>query len=393
MSIFRQTAAMILKEHKHRPITGEVVLIGRQTVLLTVEEAFALIAIEGVEPRGDFLDEIDKSTIGSGVAQYITDRSFFSMFSDARVIALDVSDYEDAEIIHDLNAELPAKYEAVADFIFNGSCLDNLFDPATAIKSISKMLKPHGRIFHLEHGSPIQGAFLCYSPEWFFDFYAINNYSDCQNFVCTFGSSLQNDWETFRWSPYYYEDGQLNASSSSLFIGDFISIVIAEKGSSSTDSRTPIQSHYRGFQQDSSESIYVLKYKEFSHSGRNFVFIADVPTPSLQVSESAAFVVPEPARPPIPAPSPHRTGLKEIIQEAFNRCGLAIRKGGPVFYRVERAKMASSADAPTPLPTPISQPVPVTPPAASAKLGGTANVEAPRFLKKPELVRLGVLLK
>lgn len=288
MSIFRQTASMILKEHKYRPITGDVLLIGRQTVLLTVEEALQLVASEGLKPRTDFIEEIDTSTVGSNLVEYITDRSFFSMFSDARVIALDVSDYEGAEIVHDLNVPLPNKYEKIVDFIFNGSCLDNLFDPATALKSISKMLKPHGRVLHLEHGSPIQGAFLCYSPEWFFDFYAINNYSDCQNFVCTFGSSLQNDWEIYKWQPYYGDSAQLKQSSSSLFIGDFINFVIAEKSDVSTDDQTPIQSHYRGFQGDRSESVYVEKYQRYSKSGRNFSFTAESSLPAAQAAPAPA---------------------------------------------------------------------------------------------------------
>jgi hypothetical protein len=95
MAIFPQTAAMILKEHKHRPIAGDVLLIGRQTVLLTVDSARALIAREGVKMKNGFLTEIDRSTVGAEQARYITDRSFFSMFSDAKVMALDVSDYED----------------------------------------------------------------------------------------------------------------------------------------------------------------------------------------------------------------------------------------------------------------------------------------------------------
>jgi hypothetical protein len=37
-----QTATMLLSEDKHRPISGDVVLIGRQTVLLTIDEALAL---------------------------------------------------------------------------------------------------------------------------------------------------------------------------------------------------------------------------------------------------------------------------------------------------------------------------------------------------------------
>src|SRR5689334_2660568 len=195
MSIFPQMASIILKEHKFRPIHGDVLLIGRQTVLLTPEKALELMHREGVTPRNGYSLEIDKSTVGSEQAPYITDRSFFSLFSDAKVLALDVSAYEDAEIVHDLNLPLPREYAHIADFIFNGSCLDNLFDPATAIKSISRMLRPNGRVIHLEHGSPVQGAFLCYSPEWFFDFYAVNNYSDCQTLACTFDSSLQNHWK------------------------------------------------------------------------------------------------------------------------------------------------------------------------------------------------------
>src|SRR5262249_24549327 len=155
-----------------KPIGGDVLLVGRQTVMLTPEQALALLAREGVAPLPGHVVEIDKSTVAAKDG-FITDRSFFSMFSRGRVIALDVSDYEDAEIVHDLNCALPEKYRGVADFIFNGSCLDNLFDPAMAMQSISKMLRPGGRVMGVEHGTSINGAFVCYSPEWFFDFYAI----------------------------------------------------------------------------------------------------------------------------------------------------------------------------------------------------------------------------
>ena len=38
MAIFPQTAKFILQEHKHRPIEGDIVLIGRQSVLLTIRK-------------------------------------------------------------------------------------------------------------------------------------------------------------------------------------------------------------------------------------------------------------------------------------------------------------------------------------------------------------------
>jgi SAM-dependent methyltransferase len=266
MSIFPQTATLLLKEHAHKAITGEVLLIGRQTVLLNEKEALALIRECGLDPRPNFLRETDSSTVGSDVGRYITDRSFFSMFSDVRVKALDVSTYEGAEIVHDLNLDLPLNLHGTADFIFNGSCLDNLFDPATAIKSLSKMLKPGGRIVHLEHGSPIQDAFLCYSPEWFFSFYAVNNYADCQTLICTFPDGMQHDWLVSRWQPYL----DAKANGASLGIGDFLNIVIAEKGPNSTDIRPPIQSHYRTLQADSREDMYRRKALEFEARARPY---------------------------------------------------------------------------------------------------------------------------
>jgi hypothetical protein len=312
MAIFPQTAAMILKEHKHRPIAGDVLLIGRQTVLLTIDTARALMAREGVKVRDNFLAEVDQSTVGAERAQYITDRAFFSMFSDVRVIALDVSDYEDAEIVHDLNAPLPAQYENVADFIFNGSCLDNLFDPATAMKSLSKMLRENGRIIHIEHGTPIHGAYLCYSPEWFFSFYAVNGYLDCQTFVCTFGGTMANHWRVYKWHPYCVQEGRLIPSHPSLAMGDFVNLVIAEKGPTSTDMKTPIQGHYRVLQQDSVESAYIEKYELFRNSSRAFSFPATSLHQSLRNFRAKAFIL-----------------------NALRRCGLALAKRGPLGYRLE----------------------------------------------------------
>lgn len=269
--IFPQTATFILREHKHRPIRGELLLIGRQTVALTIDAALELIEAAGVQPNKTFTTEIDRQTVGLDGREFITDRCFFSMFTSANVRALDVSAYEGAEIIHDLNAPAPPELHGIADFIFNGSCLDNLFDPATAVKALSKMLRPGGRIIHVEHGTAISGAYLCYSPEWFFDFYAVNDYQDCQLLFCTFPDGLHGDWYLFRWLPYVENDGKLQTSRTSLAVGDFVDLVIAEKGSASSDDRVPIQAHYRTMHDGDAErpDPYREKFLQFEASPRN----------------------------------------------------------------------------------------------------------------------------
>ena len=63
----------------------------------------------------------------------------------------DHSGYEGAEIIHDLNRPIPAHLENTADFILDGSTLDNLFSPSIAIQSIARMLRAGRRLSFRQH--------------------------------------------------------------------------------------------------------------------------------------------------------------------------------------------------------------------------------------------------
>jgi hypothetical protein len=62
------------------------------------------------------------------------------------VLALDHSNYEGAEIIHNLTTPVPPELRKRADFILDGSPLDNVFDPATVITNFAEMLRPGGRL-------------------------------------------------------------------------------------------------------------------------------------------------------------------------------------------------------------------------------------------------------
>lgn len=254
-----QIARFILKEHKHKPIAGDVLLIGRQTVAMTFAEATALLLSEGIDPRYSGQPVIDRETVAAKDAltrgvEYITDKFFFSMFTDATVKTLDESDYEGADVIWDINR--PIEYGGLsgllntqiirsADFIFNGSCLDNLFDPAQAMRNLSAMLRPDGRILSFEHGSIMQSAYLAYSPEWFWGFYAANDYADCvvwrANLISrdpnTKRFSMQGDWQICGWAPDRFGHGD-------------IIVCLAEKGRLSTNDRTPKQEHYRAMHGD-----------------------------------------------------------------------------------------------------------------------------------------------
>src|SRR5258706_2167495 len=173
MAITRHLAELILPEHKFREIRGEVLLLGRQLVLLTPDEAQALVEKMGIKlARGAWID-YDK-TPHPYPEKLISDVSFFSLFCDAPVCASDVSAYEGAEIIFDLSAEVPVGLHRQFDFIYNGSVLDNVFDPAACIRNVSRMLKVDGVAFHYEGVQHAAPAYLKFSTDWFFDYYALN---------------------------------------------------------------------------------------------------------------------------------------------------------------------------------------------------------------------------
>lgn len=234
MSIFPSITHLLQIEHAYRPITGDFLLIGRQTVEFST----------------------------------LTDVEHLASICPATVKALDVSDYEGAEIIHDLCKPLPDHLRGCADFIFNGSCLDNIHDPAQAMRSLSAMLRPGGRILMFEHGTAIQGAILVFSPEWFFDFFAANGYEDCQIKLGLF-KNVFDPWVLQDWQPFDFNRVAVTATPGIQY-GDFVNVVFAEKGEHSTDHISPVQGQYRAFHAPGTVDPYLAAYDKYIRSSRRY---------------------------------------------------------------------------------------------------------------------------
>lgn len=265
MGLPRQIVRLLLQEHKYRPISGSVLLIGRQTVPLTIEQAKNLAAEEGITPRPQSAPRLDTSTQGGKAHGYISDASVFDLFSDASVQALDISDYEDAEIVADLNAGIPAHLEGQFDFIYDGSCLDNIFDPATSLKNMTRLLKPGGRIVLVEHATHIHGAYVTYSPAWFYDYFTVNGFADCKVYLAFF-RRLDDEWALYHYDPHssptppptqwanYFPEKR-----------DFMIVTVAERGLGSTHHRSPVQEQYR---RGDEIQTYLHSAQRFSRSER-----------------------------------------------------------------------------------------------------------------------------
>ena len=241
MGIMVPIVRIVLKEHKRKPITGDGLLIGRQTVPLTVAEARAMIREEGI-PLRDVEPALDTTTVASRGKNFISDIGFFSLFSDVRLRTLDVHDYEGAEIIHDMHYPVPDELASSFDFIWQGSCLDNMFDPAQAMRSTTRMLRPGGRMVCMESaGSPYYNEYVMFSHVWFHDYFAINNFAYAKVYSCIFHPDDIWDGPFDVYAPADYE-----AASHKFPLCDFrkkaiISVSIAEASKDTTSDKMPLQ--------------------------------------------------------------------------------------------------------------------------------------------------------
>jgi hypothetical protein len=241
MGIAPYIADAIIREHKHRPIEGDVVLLGRQAMLFSPDHAHDLLRAQGVQPVSvaDQTAMLDRSTRSGAGNSYIKDSSFFELLGARATRTLDHSADEGAEIIHDLNTPLPADLESIADFLVDGSTLDNLFSPSTALQNITRMLRPEGRFISINMGSPHFSPYLILTPFWFYDYLALNKYADYRVYVTIHGRKGHLD--VFTINP----DDALNGPSFPVTRATGV-VVFAEKGPETTWHRVPSQRLYAG---------------------------------------------------------------------------------------------------------------------------------------------------
>jgi hypothetical protein len=245
MGITPLHAQLLILEHKYKPLPETVHLLGRQTVILNLDDAIALMRRLGVEPR-EAATEIDHQTVGAQQQaghQFISDRTFFGLLGVRNVPAIDHSDYEGAEIIADLNRPLPPDLCESVNFLVGGSVLDNVFDPVTYIRNVASLVKPGGRLFEQNILSQNYHPYSIVSPQWVLDYFVVNRFRDCliyvteepagSAFVHMYGVEATGDDMVSDFGP---PRGQLSLGI----------IVIAEKGEQSTWDGTPIQDQYRG---------------------------------------------------------------------------------------------------------------------------------------------------
>jgi hypothetical protein len=251
MGILNIGAELLFNEHKYKKISGNLLSIGKQLNTINYDNLLPILEKYKIDKQNFYLayknekDTTTRHTLGN-----IYDHTFYSCFADIKYRCADISSYEGADLIHDFSKPIAKKHYNKFDFIVNFSSMDNMFDPATFLRNTSKMLDNEGRILHLEVAGNYPGAYLMYTPEYFFSYYAINNFKDCKVYLfVTRGdykkSRFSRKYDIFSYSPYftrsrnYHHLGACKTIPETMYV-----LVVAEKQKGSTADKIPMQMQF-----------------------------------------------------------------------------------------------------------------------------------------------------
>ena len=110
-------------------------------------------------------------TLGGYCEQFLID-----FLGSSAVHSFDKSGYEEATHIHDFNEPLPESYHGKYDTVIDAGSLEHIYDVRTAVENIAKMLRPGGRIIHINPANNFCGhGFYQFSPEFFFSVYSLDS--------------------------------------------------------------------------------------------------------------------------------------------------------------------------------------------------------------------------
>jgi hypothetical protein len=152
-----------LLQESETTIKGKsVLMIGRQTLEMGQRELSDLLKDHKISPS--IVENIDWNERRRPYAN-----SLFEGLGAKSVSTMDYSDYEGANVIHDLNDPVPDELKSKFDFICESGTLEHIFNFPVAIKNLMSMLKVGGKLMWAGPANNFFGhGFYQFSPELVF---------------------------------------------------------------------------------------------------------------------------------------------------------------------------------------------------------------------------------
>jgi predicted O-methyltransferase YrrM len=172
----------------------------------------------------------------------------FKTWGFSESLALDVSGYEGAEVLFDLNrSDLPASLLDRFGLIINGGTLEHVFHVPNALYNISRVLKIGGMIVHIAPlHNWIDHGFYQFGPTLFYDYYRQCNYPVLE--AACFFYDIRSEalaprstiWRVDPAPPGSFGSGR----AGSLGTNAGLLVMLVQKTADPSHATTPIQSLY-----------------------------------------------------------------------------------------------------------------------------------------------------
>lgn len=246
MGLSKAALRFIAIEHHRKPFAGSAVMLGRQCVYGTFSDVQQILREEQI-PQAKLPPGLDTSTNipdwrGTENQRFTSDAAFFYALGVQDVRALDVSDFEGAEIIWDLNRPVDSGLEGRFDLILDSGTLEHVFDVKTAMTNLARMLRPGGRVIHFSPANNFcNHGFYQFSPTFFADFYLGNQFRDVRVYIAE--ESVRTPGLQ-RLELFEFHTSNQPCMMASPMDHRLLVYSVAEKGSESTADQVPVQSYY-----------------------------------------------------------------------------------------------------------------------------------------------------
>ena len=166
MGISNANTALLLAAKAAGIKFGRMATFGKQMFWPTTEGLERILPAFGVRAAPNIL----RDQMGSD-----GDR-FLKFLGAESVTSFDVSGYEGADVVHDMNEPLPAVWHEAFDSLYDGGCIEHIFHVRQVVENIMSLVKPGGAFIGCTVGNNLMGhGFYQFSPEFYFRVFSAAN--------------------------------------------------------------------------------------------------------------------------------------------------------------------------------------------------------------------------
>jgi SAM-dependent methyltransferase len=188
LGIDLNSAQLLIEAHKSGVSFERVATLGRQRLIGDREKLVSVL-----KKAGYAMSKACVARLLATSTEY--SEEFFALLGAKEIFSIDVSDFEGANILHDMNQPLPHSLISSFDVVLDGGTLEHIFDLPTALRNATKMVRPNGRFISLTQANNFCGhGFYQFSPELFYRFLCSKNGFTTEYCIL---------WEDIPGSPFY----------------------------------------------------------------------------------------------------------------------------------------------------------------------------------------------